>query len=333
MNLIDLYIQEVAKRLPEKNREDITLELRSTIDDMLPEDYNEKDVKSVLEKLGSPVSLANGYLDRPMHLIGPRYFDVYTTLLKMIIPIAAVIALISMVAENFIGYSGDQAVLNVIFQLIGKGIGEIFEVGLHVFFWLTVVFVILERTDTDKGIEPLTTSLKKWTPDDLKNISYIPKKKAISKFEVFGGLMWTAVWATLYFYANHLVGVYNGTANGLKFVSPTFNQDVLLQYWPIVVIMIVFEICISLYKLVQGQWTQRLAIGNAILQVAGTIVFIVIVVNPHVFNAGFITYLANAFTISLEGFKTWLVGGGIVIYTLSAAINIFDGFRKASIRM
>ncbi len=52
MNLIDLYIQEVAKRLPEKNREDITLELRSTIDDMLPEDYNEEDVKSVLEKLG-----------------------------------------------------------------------------------------------------------------------------------------------------------------------------------------------------------------------------------------------------------------------------------------
>ncbi|KAF6699908.1 hypothetical protein COD82_02330 [Bacillus cereus] len=333
MNLIDLYIQEVAKRLPEKNREDITLELRSTIDDMLPEDYNEKDVKSVLEKLGSPVSLANGYLDRPMHLIGPRYFDVYTTLLKMIIPIAAVIALISMVAENFIGYSGDQAVLNVILQLIGKGIGGIFEVGLHVFFWLTVVFVILERTDKDKGIEPLTTSLKKWTPDDLKNISYIPKKKAISKFEVFGGLMWTAVWATLYFYANYLVGVYNGTANGLKFVSPTFNQDVLLQYWPIVVIMIVFEICISLYKLVQGQWTQRLAIGNAILQIAGTIVFIVIVVNPHVFNAGFIMYLANAFTISSEEFKTWLIGGGIFFYMLSAAINIFDGFRKASIRM
>ncbi|EEM53116.1 hypothetical protein bthur0006_25300 [Bacillus thuringiensis serovar kurstaki str. T03a001] len=300
---------------------------------MLPEDYNEKDVKSVLEKLGSPVSLANGYLDRPMHLIGPRYFDVYTTLLKMIIPIAAVIALISMVAENFIGYSGDQAVLNVILQLIGKGIGEIFEVSLHVFFWLTVVFVILERTDKDKGIEPLTTSLKKWTPDDLKNISYIPKKKAISKFEVFGGLMWTAVWATLYFYANYLVGVYNGTANGLKFVSPTFNQDVLLQYWPIVVIMIVFEICISLYKLVQGQWTQRLAIGNAILQIAGTIVFIVIVVNPHVFNAGFITYLANAFTISSEEFKTWLIGGGIFFYMLSAAINIFDGFRKASIRM
>lgn len=268
-----------------------------------------------------------------MHLIGPRYFDVYTTLLKMIIPIAAVIALIAMVAENFIGYTGNQVVLDVILKLIGKGIGEIVEVGLHVFFWLTLVFAVLERTDKEKDPHPLTTSLKKWTPDDLKNISYIPKKKAISKFEVFGGLMWTAIWATLYFYANHLVGVYNGTENGLKFIAPTFNQDVLLQYWPIILVMIVFEVAISLYKLVQGQWTKRLAIGNGILQVVGTIVFIVIVVNPHIFNEGFITYLANVFTISPEGFKTWLVGGGIIIYTLSAAINIFDGFRKASIRM
>ncbi len=52
MSLIDMYVQEVAKRLPEKNREDITLELRSTIEDMLPDDYNEDDVKSVLEKIG-----------------------------------------------------------------------------------------------------------------------------------------------------------------------------------------------------------------------------------------------------------------------------------------
>ncbi|MCC2499679.1 HAAS signaling domain-containing protein [Bacillus paranthracis] len=333
MNLIDIYVEEVAKRLPEKNREDIILELRSTIEDMLPDDYNEDDEKRVLEKLGSPVSLANGYLDRPMHLIGPRYFDVYTTLLKMIIPIAVVIALIAMVAENFLSYTGDQAVLNVILQVIGKGIGEIFEVALHVFFWLTLVFAILERTDKNKDTEPLTTNLKKWTPDDLKNISYIPKKKAISKFEVFGGLMWTAIWGTLYFYANHLVGVYSGMGSGLKFVAPTFNQDVLLQYWPIVVMIIVFEIAISLYKLVQGQWTKRLAIGNAILQIAGTIVFIIIVVNPHIFTDGFITFVANVFTISPEELKKWLISGGILIYVLSAALNIYDGFRKASVRV
>ncbi len=61
----------------------------------------------------------------------------------------------------FLSYTGDQAVLNVILQVIGKGIGEIFEVALHVFFWLTLVFAILERTDKNKDTEPLTTSLKK----------------------------------------------------------------------------------------------------------------------------------------------------------------------------
>lgn len=50
MNLIEVYIQEVTRRLPEKSREDIALELRSTIEDMLPDadDYNEEDVKLVL---------------------------------------------------------------------------------------------------------------------------------------------------------------------------------------------------------------------------------------------------------------------------------------------
>ncbi|WP_242218683.1 HAAS signaling domain-containing protein [Bacillus cereus group sp. BfR-BA-01380] len=337
MNLIEIYIQEVARRLPEKNREDITLELRSTIEDMLPDDYSEEDVKSVLEKLGSPVTMASGYRDRPMHLIGPRYFDVYVTLLKMILPIAAVISLISMIAENFIGYSGDQAAINIILSLMGKGIGGIIEVGIHVFFWLTLVFAILERTDKGKDEQPLTASLKKWTPDDLKNIHYIPKenipkKKAISRFEVFGSLMWTAIWATLYFYANHLVGVYEKSGNGLEFVTPTFSQDVLLQYWPIVVIMIGLEIALSLYKLIKRQWTQRMAICNTVLQLIGTIVFIVIVLNPNVISKDFITYITDLFSITTNQFRTWVVGGGIFIYMISAASSVFDGFRKARIR-
>ena len=124
MNLIEIYIQEVTRRLPEKSREDIGLELRSTIEDMLPDDYTEEDVKVVLEKLGNPVTLASGYRDRPMHLIGPRYFDIYVSLLKMIIPIATVIAIISMIAEYFISYSGEEAVINVVLSVIGEGICE-----------------------------------------------------------------------------------------------------------------------------------------------------------------------------------------------------------------
>ncbi|HWI49042.1 MAG TPA: hypothetical protein VNU45_12540 [Rummeliibacillus sp.] len=333
MNLIEIYIQEVTRRLPEKNREDIALELRSTIEDTLPDDYSEEDVKAVLEKLGSPVTLASGYRDRPMHLIGPRYFDVYVTLLKMILPIAAVISLISMTAVYFIGYSGEQAVINVVWSLMGKGIGSIIEVGMQVFFWLTLVFAILERSDNVRDEQPLTASLKKWTPDDLKNIPNIPKKKAISKGEVFASLMWTAIWATLYFYSNHLVGVYERGKDELEFVTPALNPEVLLGYWPIVLVVIGLEIALALYKLIKGQWTKGIAICNTALQLIATIVFIVIVINPNVMTQDFITYMTNSFTMTANQFETWIVGGGIFIFILFAAISVFDGFRKAKINM
>ncbi|AJK88042.1 MULTISPECIES: HAAS signaling domain-containing protein [Lysinibacillus] len=332
MNLIDIYIQEVTRRLPEKNREDIALELRSTISDMLSDDYRDDDVKDVLEKLGNPAELASGYRDQPMHLIGPRYFDVYLSLLKMILPIAAVIALISMVAEYFIGFGGEEEVINAVLTLLGEGIFRIIEVGIHVFFWLTLVFVIVERTDKEKDQHPLSTSLKKWTPDDLKNVIYIPKKKAITRLEVFGYLMWTAIWATLYFNANYLLGIYEGGRNGLEFVTPAFNQDVLLRYWPIIIVIIALEIGLALYKLFKRQWTKKIAIFHAILELLSTVVFIVIISNPNVMNQEFITRMSNLFSTTTKQFELWVVSGGIIIFILSVAINIFDGFRKARIR-
>lgn len=332
MELIDIYIQEITRRLPEKNREDIALELRSTIEDMLPDDYNEENVKAVLEKLGSPVTLASGYRDRPMHLIGPRYFDIYVTLLKMILPIAAICALITVIAEYFIGYSEEEAFINVFLNVIGLGIWRIIEVEIHVFFWLTLIFVILERTDKGKEQLPLTVSFKKWTPDELKDIPYIPKKKAISKFEVFGGLMWTTIWATLYFYANQLVGIYEGGGGRLEFVVPSLNQEVLLRYWPIVVIVIGLEIALALYKLIKGQWTKRMALLNTAIHVIGTIVFIVILINPNLMNKEFIMYMTDLFAISANQLKDWIIGGGIFFYLLSVAIIIYDGFLKARIR-
>lgn len=108
MNVIEVYIDEVTRRLPEKNRQDIALELRSTIEDMLPDDYTKDDAHAVLEKLGNPAALASGYLDQPMHLIGPRYFDVYVSLLKMILPIAAAISLITVIAEYVIGFPAEN---------------------------------------------------------------------------------------------------------------------------------------------------------------------------------------------------------------------------------
>jgi hypothetical protein len=331
MRMIDLYIQEVTRRLPEKSREDIALELRSTIEDMLPDDYTEEDVKSVLEKMGNPAILASGYLDRPMHLIGPRYFDVYMNLLKFILPIAAVISLISLIATTIVSYSGDEAVLNVILDLVSHGILGIMSTGIQVFFWLTVVFAIIERTDHRQGQTPLTACFKEWTPDDLNNIPYIPKEKAISKVEVFLGLLWTAIWASVYFNAASLLGVYEKGSNGLEFVTPSFNQDVLFSYWPLVIIVIGLEIAVAAYKLLKGQWTRKIAALNTVMHGVSSIVFIIIISNHQLINPTFISYMTDLFSINGD-FDNGIFWGAVFTFLLFASIDIYQGFRKASIK-
>lgn len=330
MKLIDIYIQEVTRRLPEKMRTDIALELRSTIEDMLPGHYSEEDVKVVLNELGNPAVLASGYKDQPMHLIGPRYFDLYVSLLKMIVPIVAVISLITVITQNIIGYSGEGAILNIVFNIIGEGIWTSIELAIQMFFWLTITFVVIERVDKEKDEQPLTLNMKKWTADELKRVTYIPKKKAISKFEVFGGLMWTAIWATLYFYANQVVGVYEGSGNGLEFVMPALNQEVLQQYLPIILIIIGLEIAMAIYKLLEEQWTKRMAIFNTIHQIIISIVFIIIITNSM--NQEFIVYMTDIFETTTKQFNIWIVGSVICIVIVSSAINAYDGFRKSRIR-
>ncbi|MEK5180556.1 MULTISPECIES: HAAS signaling domain-containing protein [Paenibacillus] len=329
MKLIEIYIHEVTRRLPEQNREDIALELRSTIEDMLPDDYDEKEVTAVLEKLGNPAILASEYRDQPMYLIGPRYFDLYVTLLKMIIPIAVVVSLIALVADYLIGYSGDKTVADIVTAVISTGIGTFLEVGIQVFFWITVVFAIIERADKGKEGHPLTTKLRKWTPDDLKDIALVHKKKAITSFEVFGSLLWTAIWATVYFNAEHLIRVYRGGEGALNFVAPAFNQHVLLDYWPIILIVIGLEVALTIYKLIKRQWTRELALCNTVLELIVLIVFAVILINPNVFNQEFINYMSNLLTTTANQFETGLVGGGIAVLILVAVLNIYEGFRKA----
>ncbi|USK82766.1 hypothetical protein QRD90_13055 [Peribacillus frigoritolerans] len=329
MELIELYIQEVTRRLPEKNRADIALELQSTIEDMLPEDHTEQDVKAVLLKLGDPVTLASGYRDRPMHLIGPRYYDVYINLLKMILPIAAVISLIALVGDNPFRDTGNT-VMEAVLKIIGKGISGIISTGIQVFFWLTLSFAILERLDTSKDQSPVTKDLKPWTPENLKDIPNISKKKAVPMIEVFASLLGLSVFAALYFNAGNLLGVYEKRNGSLIFVTPSFNQDVLNSYWLLVSCVIIMGVLLSIYKLFLARWTLKLALFHAIYQLLYTLAFIIIISNPDLLNPEFLAYQRTLF--SIDEWKSSIYWGLILISIIFAAYDSYQGFRKAKIR-
>ncbi|MFP3511123.1 hypothetical protein SB775_15980 [Peribacillus sp. SIMBA_075] len=329
MELIELYIQEVTRRLPEKNRGDIALELQSTIEDMLPVDHTEQDVKAVLLKLGDPVILASRYRDRPMHLIGPRYFDVYICLLKMILPIAAVISLIGLIGDNPFRDMGNT-VVDAILIIIGKGITGIISTGIQVFFWLTLSFAILERMDTSKDQSPLTKDLKPWTPENLKVMPNISKKKAVPMIEIFASLLGLSVFAALYFNAANLLGVYEKRNGSLIFVTPSFNQEVLNSYWLLVSCVVIIGVLLAIYKLFLRRWTLKLALFHAIYQLLYTLAFIIIISNPDLLNPEFLAYQRTLF--SIDEWKSSIYWGLILIFIIFAAYDTYQGFRKAKIR-
>src|SRR5688572_16186169 len=91
MGLIDRYIAEVGRHLPEKDRSDIEAEIRSLIEDMLEErgrtvkTADEKVRAETLEQLGDPQLLAAKYSPPKRYLIGPEWYEGYVKVLQRVL--------------------------------------------------------------------------------------------------------------------------------------------------------------------------------------------------------------------------------------------------------
>jgi hypothetical protein len=284
----------------------------------------------VLAKLGSPARLAANYMDRPMHLIGPRYFDVYVHLIKLILPISAVIAFLANAAVEIMSQGTGESALDIILAVFGTGIWGMLSAGIQTLFWLTLLFAVIERTDKEKSQEPVTDSLKKWSPDDLKDIPQISREKRILKHEPIVSLIMTVVFAALYFNADKIIGLYEQGGDGLDFKIPVFQHDVLLSYWFLVLAAVIVELILIFLKWVKGQWTTGLALLTAASHAISLAVFILIFSNSSVWNGDFIDYMDHLFDASLR-LEHWILWGGIVSMVVFGAIEVYHAFRKARI--
>ena len=335
MDLINIYVQEVARRLPEKIREDISLELRSTILDMLPDDFTDNDVNQALESLGNPAVLASRYRDRPMHLIGPKFYDIYMTLLKMISLIVVIVTFILF----FIGKSGyifgsGLSPLVIASTVLGEAIWILLESIIQVFFWVSIVFIILERTIGSSDDIALSLLGKKWTPKELTHIHYIPLKREIKMGEVLFALFWTIVWALLYFNASNIIGIYEKGNDGLELVLPIFNQETLMSYLVIVLIVMGLELFRVVYMAIVRQWTFKLALSNTFIHLVSLFVLIVIVNNPHLFHPEFVPYMADLVDKPFDSViitVNWIKWAIIATMIVTSVIDAYNGFRKTKI--
>src|SRR5690349_17108068 len=97
MDLLDRYLAAVARQLPDRQKADVTAELR---DELLSKFEDEEaslgrplerdDVERLLIDFGHPVAVAGRYR-RVQHLIGPGVFPYWWATLKVVLVIVAAI--------------------------------------------------------------------------------------------------------------------------------------------------------------------------------------------------------------------------------------------------
>ncbi|WP_153465371.1 HAAS signaling domain-containing protein [Sediminibacillus terrae] len=330
MNLIEVYVQEVTRWLPKKKKEDIALELESTIHDMLPDDYDEKDVYLALEELGDPKVLANKYSEKQTHLIGPKYYDLHLSILKWIIPFAVIYSLFTLLGVKLLNLINLGERFDVSISNIEEVLINAITWSITAYVFVTVIFAIMEQVDGKNEDLPKWMGFTSWDPKKLWKEYSVPKKKSIPLSEINAGLIWTVVWGVGYFYADRFLGIYESGQDGLRMVTPAFNQEVLLSFWPIVLLLLGAEIALAIYKLIKRKWSRNMAAFFMIYKIVSVASFVVILMQSKLFAAEFLMTLSAWFDAAPAIMKDYMVWGTLTLMVVFGAIAIYEAFKKAN---
>jgi len=303
--LTDRYVDAAMRTVPDGQRADLAAELQASIADQVEAriatgEPGDRAERAVLTELGDPEKLAAGYTGRQLHLVGPRYYLDWWRLLKLllwiVIPCAgAGVALGQVLGDAPVG------------EVIGSSVVAMLTAALHVAFWTTLVFVVLERTGHE------TMNAEPWSPDRLPE----PKQSGATFADMIativlllataGAIMWD-LW--LGYVPGHRVSL----------LSP--------ELWPaaIVVLLLIMALAAVLAVAVhlQGRWTIRTAIANAVLSL--------LMVGTLAYNSGHLLNPAFFETVTPEDWSgvhrivtiiAWFFIGGIALW------SIVDAFVKA----
>ena len=138
--LTERYISATIRSLRPDAQDDVRAELEAAITDAVEARVEQGEApeaaeRAVLTDLGDPGVLAAGYADRPLHLIGPRYYLTWWRLLKLLLIIVPACAAVGVAIAKLIEGApvGD---------VIGAIVAVTLSVVVHVCFWVTLVFVV-----------------------------------------------------------------------------------------------------------------------------------------------------------------------------------------------
>lgn len=285
--MIERYVYDVVRRLPEKQREDLKKELITLIEDMLEERMDngkseKENVEAVLRELGSPAVLADKYRGEKQCLIGGEYYNTYIQVLKIVLTCVAagmvIAAGVSFCVHSIVPGMEVNGLVNVIEEGI-IGIASIPGACIQAFGILTLIFVILERNQVklqDKG---------DWKLEELPTV---PEKKAmLSRVDSIIGIVFTVLVSIMFIYVPQLMGAWLTNADGYVVAIPVFNLTIWDQVLPLFLISMAAGLADELTKLIVGRYNLTVMWVNIATSSIVIALSLYIFSNPEIWNQGF----------------------------------------------
>jgi hypothetical protein len=250
-SLTDRYVGATLRSVPAQRRDEIAAELRGAVEDMIEgrtsagEDADAAE-RSVLTELGNPAQLAARYSDRRLQLIGPTYYLAWLRLLKLLL--SFVPAVVGVVVGLVKAADGDPG------GAVGAAIGTAIEVGVQIAFWVTLVFAILERTNT-------ALNLPEWTVDQLPRDH---PNRQITLPDTAASIGWLVL-VIAYLPLQHFVSFIPGRDGGNV---PLFDPALWSFWLPFLLVVLVANLGVEIAKYRAGRWTWPLVGANALVNIA-----------------------------------------------------------------
>ena len=322
MRIIDLYVCEVGKKLPPKNRSDIEAELKSTLMDML-EDRAQKTqqvadesmAKEMLKEYGSPETVAATY-QPAKYLIGPRLFPTFMTILKIVLfalGIASVVVLGIRLGQ--IGLAFPESAV-----LLGESFLGLIQAAIQAFGTLVIVFVLVERyTPASKEIK------SEWEPEDLLKIE---EPNRMNKVEVILSIVFATIGIVIFNFYPELIRLYqmqDGVWTSFPILTETFFSYLLFLN-----IIWILEIILHGLVLRDDEWTKATRLFEIGISILNIVLLIVMVAGPSIVQLplDWMRNFANLSTETAALVQAQFFTGIRVVLGLVAAITLLDTLRK-----
>jgi len=292
-NLKERYIYAVTRYLPVNKRDDVEEELSNIITQKLAENSggaqdftspSEQGLKAVLTELGPPEERALTYIDdERKSLISGVYFLMYKRTLLIVLPIVAAVLL----GVGIMGIIFDSAPMfsfNLFTATTGftattaRLLASIFGGLFNAFAIITIIFAVLNHMKVNLR--------SKTDPTDLPEMPEL--RKRISTIGPIISIIVSIALTVIFLRFPQLFS--------LRFEGewiPAFNADTIRTLILPVLIWTALEIGVEIAKLVERQYTVRLAVASVLAFAICAICVIVIFTNTDLVNPDFVYSVNN----------------------------------------